>query len=779
MNTKLKSLAVAIALAPLAASVAAEGIEEIVVTAQKRAENVQDVPISISAYSGEFIEQSGVNTLSDLAAYTPNFSMNKSSQESNARIIVRGVGSVGNSAIEPSVGVFIDGVYYPRPGAVIGNLMDIQTVEVLRGPQGTLFGRNTPMGALNITTRSPSDEFEANIQAGAGTYGERSLGGTISGALSDNVRARLSGTTGTRESYGKNTFADSPALRDRENTNLRGKLSFDVNDALTVNVTADYSSLQSGGSMIEVLNGTSTPLFEGTINALFGESPTTGSPYDFTINQHHGDSLDDEQSGIAVDATYELASGHSLRSITAKRTWEANVNESALRLPADLFARLTDYETDTFSQEFQLLSPQGQDLEYVAGLFYYDESYDIRQGFGAGTDLCNPVISAMAFQQALAATGDQAYAAAVAQGAALDCMSQTGPEDRVADSNFNQDLSSIAVFGQATYHMSEAWKVTMGGRYSKDDKTGDFVQVINNSYIDGLLRSAEEVLNMERNDAKATWFANTSYSPSDDVMLFATLSTGYKSGGFNSEGAADALGRERRIFAPETATNMEVGIKSKWLDNTLMANFTLFRTDLDDFQDRTFDGLSFVVLNAGELRQQGVEADFVYQPIDQLRLTGGFSYLDSEYLSFENASGLPGGAPQDLTGERKPYSPEWQSSLVAHWEDAISGNLNWFVRGETQFMDEANIGANSNNNPQTVQAAYSLVNARLGLAEASGQWSLALFGKNLTGEEYCVNMFDQPFGEVLGAVNPEDNTSVQRCVLGEPKTAGVEVKYNF
>nr|WP_284500540.1 TonB-dependent receptor [Microbulbifer sp. GX H0434] len=362
-------------------------------------------------------------------------------------------------------------------------------------------------------------------------------------------------------------------------------------------------------------------------------------------------------------------------------------------------------------------------------------------------------------------------------GAAADCLSQ--PQDYVADSYFDQSLASIAAFGQATYHLNDAWKVTLGGRWTKDEKRGIFEQILNNSYASAI-RTEEQVLDMRRDDSKPTWFANTSYAPTDNMMVFATFSSGYKSGGFNSEGAGFDMGRELRIFGPEESSNIEVGMKSNWLDNSLMANVTVYRTEIEGFQDRSFDGLSYIVKNAGEVRQQGIEADFIYQPLDELQLTAGFSYLDSEFLSFKSASPLPGATEfQDLTGSRKHFAPEWQGSLVAHWESSLTDSLNWYLRGESQYMGEQNIGANTNGNPQSIQEAYTLVNLRAGVRDVADQWQVALFGKNLSDEGYCLTMFDQPIGSLVGGVNAEQNTSVQRCIPGAPKTAGVEVQYRF
>ena len=238
---------------------AAAQIEEIVVTAQKRAENIQDVPISISAYSGGFLDDSAIDTLQDLGAYTPNLTLSQSSQVANQRIIMRGVGSVGNNAIEPSVAVFIDGVYYPRPSSVVGTLSDLEIVEVLRGPQGTLFGRNASMGALNIKTKKPSEELEGNIRGSFGSFDSIRLSGSVTNAISSEANGRLSFHYSERDGYGKNTFtgAGNNAVFGRwEDLGIRGKLNFTPSDTVDINISVDYEKIKNQGSIIEVLSET-------------------------------------------------------------------------------------------------------------------------------------------------------------------------------------------------------------------------------------------------------------------------------------------------------------------------------------------------------------------------------------------------------------------------------------------------------------------------------------------------------------------------------------------
>lgn len=755
---------------PASAQEKSEDPDEIVVTATKRAEDVQDVPISISAYDSKFIEQSGVTDIYDVSLYTPNFSVANSSKLTNNRIIIRGVGSVGDAGIEPSVGVFIDGIYYPRPGSVIGNLVDIEGFEVLRGPQGTLFGRNTPMGALNIRTKDPklgTDGVHGYLGLGAGTFNSYSGEGAVNIPFGKNAAARISAKYSSRDGYGTNLMTgENYGFRD--DTTIRAKYLIAPNERFKAKITVDYADIKSGGSSIEYLNSTSSPTFLATLQALAGPNAAnllTADPYDHDVYQDTRDSLNDTQYGAALEMSYEFESGYKLRSITGLRNWEAHYFESAIRLPMQLFPRLTDYNNDTFSQEFHFLSPTGGAFDYLLGAYFYDEKYYISQDFNLGAQFCIPVVYGLA--GAAAAGGCLAY-----------------PQIRASNGEFNQSLTSYAAFGQGTFHVSDKFAVTLGGRFTSDDKTADFSNTVTNPFVIALSVRDNEVhndLNINEfgyDTSKFTYFANASYHPTEDVMLYVTHSTGYKSGGFNTDGVFPALTRAQRIFGPEDTKNWEFGIKSEWLEKAVRLNVTAFRTEIDGFQDRAFDGISFVTRNAGSLRQQGIEADGMWRLHENFALSGAVSYLDSEFLEYFNASPLPGGGLQNLAGQRAHYSPEWQGSLIADYSQPLSGeggNI-LFARGEMQFVGDQNIGANTNENPQSIQDGYSLFNARLGLRSGSGRWELTLWAKNLTDKGYCVVMYDQPFGAQLGGLDPVAHTIPQRCAVGEPRTMGVQLR---
>jgi len=756
---RIKPLVSAIALATYGANAIAQGVlEEVIVTAQKRAENIQEVPISITAFSGEFLEENGIQRVSQVAHITPNFSIAGSTQPSNSRIQIRGIGAAGNNAIEPSVGVFIDGVYYPRPGSTIGLLKDINSFEVLRGPQGTLFGRNTVAGAMNITTRNPSQETEGALELGYGAYDLYEVGGSFNAALSDSVAGRIAFMYADRDGYGDNLLTGEE-YGARDDLVVRGKLQFEVSDQLSILVTADHAKINAEGIGSEVLNATSNPVFEARNAALYGASPVTDDSYDWKVNQVVNDDHEDEQSGVSIDINYEFSNGTQLRSITAARTWEATYTDGDVNIARELIPGTTDYDNETLSQELQLTSPGGETVDWLAGVYYYEEEYDIDLVRDAGEAFCAPTIAAIAGPQ-------------------FGAICLAGPQEGATTNAFTQELESLAVFGQATWNVNDALSTTLGLRWTDDEKDGDYVAVVNNLAA-GLFAANENAVGMERNDSKTTWFGNVSWNASDDLMLFATASTGYKSGGFNSQSGGSVPLGDRRIFSPEETTNYELGVKSTLLDGTMTANATLYRMDIDDFQDRAFDGLSFVVLNAGEVRQQGIEVDINWVPIEPLRIVAGMGYLDSEYLSFRTAPGLPGGPPQDLTGERRNFSPEWQTSVTADWTQPLGNGLQWFVGTSWSWLDKQNVGTSSNNDPQAMQDAYSIVNARLGLRSAAGDWEIALFGNNLTEEDFCQTIFDQAFGAPIGAVNPVNNTSVMRCNLGAPTTWALRGSYRF
>lgn len=866
-------------------TVTAQVVDEIIVTAQKREQSVQDVPVSISTFAGEFIEDSGIDTLQQLGQYTPNLSLAYSSQVANNRVIMRGVGSVGNSAIEPSVAVFVDGIYIPRPSSIVGTLTDLEIVEVLRGPQGTLFGRNASMGALNIRTRKPTEELSGNIRASYGNYDHVRVSGGLSGAFSPDVAARLAFQYSDRNGYGENSFNTGDSRSDVgewDDLSLRGRLYFEPHANLDITLSADYARVDNGGGVIEVLSDTVLPEYLTTLNTYLshtdpfdmpsGQVPETTNSFDYKVHQDHQDDAKDEQWGISGDINWRVGD-HTIRSITGYRDWSNDtLDESAIRLPSDLIRRVTYYETETVSQELQLLSPTGGRIEYVAGVYYYEEDYAIEQLFDHGPDFCAPFISNQvalsahnfgiaesiaidvvadnlqqqgvpaqfapllsealitgaihspeqliafgvppAFAEVLIAAASPATVFEVARGIGNEVG---GACDRGAQQNslstyFKQDVSNLALYGQLTFRVSEQLRVTGGVRWTNSDKDGSFTSIVNNPIsgppspenpygID--LRIPEYHPDLEFDEEEVTWMANISYYPVESMMLYATYATGFRSGGFNSEGfdsVSQAAGATR-LFDSETVDNIEIGAKGGVFNNQVLVSLNYYHTEIDDLQDRRFDGVNFLMQNVEKLTQQGMELDIQARPLDQFYAVLGVSYLDSEFGSFPDATGLPAsiadfrqavqaskaaGTPlpqaptRDLTGQRNHFSPKWQLSLVGEWADRVpASGIGWFIRGEYQYTAAQNIGGDTNQGPQSIQPGYDIVNARLGLRSLTAGWELSTFVRNAFDEGYCQVIFIQPLATTAGLVDPATGGGMHRCVLGAPRTWGVEAAYRF
>ena len=810
-------------LAAASSNAGAQGIEEIIVTAQKREQSLQDVPISITTFSGEFLEDSGIDTLQQLGQYTPNLSLASSGQLANNRIILRGVGSVGNSAIEPSVAVFVDGIYIPRPSSVIGTLTDLEIIEVLRGPQGTLFGRNASMGALNIRTRKPEDEFSGDIRASFGDYDHVRVAGALSGAFSPGIAGRLAFQYSDRDGYGENSYTENGSDNDVgtwEDGSVRGKLFFEPAPDLDITLTGDFSRIINGGGVIEVLSGSVQPEYLVALRRFLsrtdpltmpsGEVPDTADGFDNNVHQDHRDFAEDEQWGIAGDINWRLGD-HTVRSLTGYRKWSNDtLNESVIRLPMDLIRRVTFYDVETVSQELQLLSPTGGRIEYVAGAYFYQEDYGIDQSFDHGQDFCSPFVHNL-FASYLADFNFSPRAArAIAGGVSRDCNAATQTD--TVSTRFRQEVSNFALYGQLTFNVTEQLRVTGGVRWTDSNKDGSFLSLVNNPIsappspenpftID--LRIPEDHPDLEYDEEEITWLANLSYHPVESVMLFATYATGFRSGGFNPEGfdsVAEASGADR-VYETETVDNIEVGAKGGLFDNRVVVSLNYFHTQISDLQNRRFDGVNFLMQNVDELTQQGVELDIQARPLDQLYTVLGVSYLDSSFGDFPDATSLPAeiadyrtslqlsrflGFPpaqlptRDLTGDRNHFSPKWQLSLVAEWSDRIPVHgLGWFVRGEYQYVADQNIGADTNQAPQTIQPGYDIVNARLGLRGANDGWEISSFVRNVFDQDYCQVIFIQALATTLSLVDPATGGGMQRCVVGAPRTWGVEAAYRF
>jgi len=343
--------------------------------------------------------------------------------------------------------------------------------------------------------------------------------------------------------------------------------------------------------------------------------------------------------------------------------------------------------------------------------------------------------------------------------------------------NFFQNTKSLAGYGEATLMLGDKFSITGGIRATKDEKVGDLSSIVYNTTI----TRANETTALRLDASATTYRLNATYKPTEDIMVFASYATGFKSGGFDSSPPTTAaVGSANRTFLPERTKNWELGVKSSLFDRKLIFNATLYRTRIDDLQFRTFDGLTFRTRNNGKVQQQGVEVDIVARPVPELTLTLGTAYLDSKYLDFRGAPNLPAfGGTQDLTGTRLPFSPKWQGAASAAYEGRLNQDLKWSLRADLSFASASNVGAQGDNNPDAIQPGYALLGARFGIGAEDGNWEVAVAGQNLTNKAYCLNMAPQVQDQQFLLRNTVTGGTVLRCTLNEPRQVNIEFTKKF
>ena len=754
--------------------------DEIVVTAQKRSERLQDVPISMAAVSEATMTTNNVLTVQDLGRVATNFSATRSAQASSIRLAVRGIGAPGNTATEPSVAAFVDGVYVPRPGSIIGNFLDIEGVEVLRGPQGTLFGRNASVGAISFRSATPKDEFSGQISAEAGNGDRYKLTGHINLPLSENVALRVAGLGSWFKGYWHNQL-DGKTYGGSDDYAGRASIKADLGNVSWI-VRADYSKSDGDGYVPAEFRFDSVSAAQGaafrTLQTGLAGSANDTVLFDRNVNQRVTADYKDRHWGVSSDATLDLG-GYSLRLINSYRNWRsAQTDGDTIFTTVPLSSRQGGFTSKSHNHELQFISPKdellGGRLDFVAGLYYFQEDYTIDERLQADAQFCNVLVPAGA------------------QRTACNTSLAAGGGVNATDQDFSQSVESFAVYGQTTFKIAEPLSLTLGGRWSKDDKSAVYVQ--KRAFPFAATLRAIENANLALKDDRFTWRASLNYKPNRDILVFLNYSTGYKSGGFNSGAGAVAL-NQARIFNRETVKNYELGAKTTWLDGGLIANLTLYRMDIGGFQDRAFDGVSFLVRNAGSLRHQGFELDTTIKPSDNFTVNASLAYLDSKFTNYPGGAGLPGcaggpaicaglpnnGRTQDLAGQRLNYAPEFTGNFGATWTGDIgSSGLGWSLNGNVSLTSDQNNGGVNDANPQTAQDGFALVGARFAINGPDDRWNVAVFGSNLTNEGYCSAQFYQVLDTAFGLRNGTfpGSTGV-RCNVATPRTYGVSGTFRF
>lgn len=761
-------------------------IEDIVVTARRTAEALQDTPVSISAFSQTFLERQNIQQVDKIAQFTPNLVISRQpSSLSAASILIRGVGQTEPSAVaEPGVGMYLDGVYIARTGGSILDLVDLERIEVLRGPQGTLFGRNTIGGAVQLVSRKPTDDFHAEQKLGYGSfnswYTKTTLNtGFIAGSP---FKATISYQHREKDGWVKNGVPNSGDPYALNSDAVWARVHGDISDAFKVDYSFDWNKREGQPPYFQLVAASQNVL------DYFGRSESLGGdPLIFSrkrlrnglqegFTDRNGNFRWDSRAksvGHSLTLEYEAGDFMTLKSISAYRTFDQDTilglsgNGNLLGVVFDATSptltsvkRVTTYQGNNapqnqkqYSQEFQATGKVG-DVNYVLGAYYfYEKASEFNHQF---LTIVTPVTGLTNFGFPPAAVGG---IQALNPGLNLIGINAFPP------GHFGGKSESYAVFGQASWRPSALdgkLELTGGLRYTWDYKT---------LFIDNDGNGTRDV--QGQNDfTNLSWLASINYKFTDDIMAYARVSTGYKGGGFNPRTAV------LNGFDPEKVLAYEGGVKADWFDRRLRTNIAVYYTDYKDKQINQFasgtGGATSIILNAGKARIQGVEFEATAVPIDGLTLSGSLGYTDPKFKEFAFRDPATNTVIDVADEARFSNVPKWNWSTSAQYTfpsfgfGELSAQVNYSYRSHMYFfpLDRVNIF-----NKDVASPGQGTLSARLTLSDvalgSSAKMELSVWGENLANND------KQAYGIDFGGLG------FGGAYFAEPRSFGVDLKFSY
>ncbi len=657
-------------------------LDEIIVTAQKRSENLQQVPLAVTAFSQEYLDKIGASDIERLDLLTPGLEWGQHGH--GAKISIRGM-SVANSEAnsDSPVGFFVDGVYLGRGQQFWAVMKDVERVEVLRGPQGTLFGRNTSGGSVNIISNKPSQQFGAKFELTGGDYNHIGTSGYVNVPFSDNLAGRLTFYTEDHDGYLENTFDSRFDQMDEDLWSVRGALRYD-SGPLVVDLSLETWEQVGNG------NGFSgakyfSPILPGLnfwATILSGQNIPENSTTDWEIAGNRS-YRDKESTNGTLTISYDFANT-TFKSITGYSDYVGTDGGETDFSELFLFDCRLFTDVQTFSQEFQLSSNTAGDLEWTVGLYYLDEDQ---------------------FEE---------FAIAV-----FDTPIPTGD---VYNRLGTATAEATAVYGQGTYSFNENVRLTIGARYTTEDKTY--------TNLDG---SGREIPPSSETFDETTWRVGLDYLIDDSRMVYAAISTGFKAGGFNRYTPLPPPGVQYPVvFQPETLTNYAIGFKGDLADNTLRLNVELYYNEIDDFQSYAFDDTipTSITANAESASTSGAELELTWLPSEPVQITVIAAYLDAYYDSYTGFT--DGFLTIDASGNQRALSPEWKTTLAASYDFDLgsAGTLTPYV--QFSYKDDYFVTpANDIVDGYDRQDSYTQTDIRLIWNSAEGNWRGELFLQNI------------------------------------------------
>lgn len=681
-------------------------LDEIVVTAQMRDESVQSIPIAIGAYDKKFISKVGASSLAEMESAIPNINFGAGDRNSRGEIAIRGVGDYSrNIGTNARVAVYIDGVLTGRSSSFDQSLLDIERIEVLRGPQGTLAGTNAIAGAINIITQKPHESFSAELLSNTGNYDLRSLTGKINLPFSSDFFASLLIGTTQQDGYIKNITLNRDLQGvDRDVAKL--KLRYVGVENLTLDIGFDYLSEEDKSTNAEAL-----------ANGAFNGFSLAPEPF---VVAHDADEFEQrELQGVTLESNYETPGNFRWTSITGLRANKFSGVSEEDYSPLDVATSFFDEESDQFSQEFRLTSPKGERGNYVIGAYFLDQDISTRRS---------------------AITG---------------AMFPPAPNSSV-QTPAKVEVQSAALYLHGNYFLSPQWSLTGGVRLVHERKNIDYSSI---DTTGGFINAAHIEDRKIFNKMLPKFGINLQLTP--DVLIYASIARGYKSGGWNADFITTL---ENFQFDPEYATNYELGAKSDFLDKSLTVNITGFVTKFSDFQVFQFvptqsAGTVLSLTNAGKVTTQGIELDIKALLSDNLNVSFNTAYTQARFDEFKNGGGLG----VDYDDNYLPYAPKHTYFVAIDYSKLVFNRSELY--GHINYGYTGDYFSNPNNTRDNAISNYFAANARVGIS-IDAHWDISLWMKNITDETNLRQRSASFLGVPRGLYNP-------------PRSYGLAINYTF
>ena len=774
-------------------------LEEVIVTAAKRQQTLQEIPIAVSVVTAETIEQAQVLDIKDLQTLVPSLRVTQLQGSAQTNFIIRGFGNGANNAgIEPSVGVFIDGVYRSRVGSALADLPKLERIEVLRGPQSTSFGKNASAGVISVTTAKPDlTGFSGSVGATVGNYSQSIVRGDVSGPLSDNLGFSLSGSVNERDGYFDNLTLGTDS-NELDRWNFRGQLLWTPSDRMEVRLITDAEEIDE--VCCGVANLVDGPT--GGVVRLLGGDLVSNDPFAYGNYLDFDPRNEIETQGTSLHIDYDF-SNVTLTSITAFRTLDqfqsGDVDYTSARLILPEAGDFRNTEIETFTQEIRLASNGDGPLQWVAGAFYFNEEVVQDETFGLGPDFRSYVDVLLAAAGAPGALGGVEAALGLPAGAIY--ATGTGNQSE----RYTLDDETLSLFVQFDYDLTDALTLTAGMNHTQSEKDAS-ANVVNDNlfgalpldalglgalssvqFLPPIINYPNSVEDGKSDDSDTTYTVRLAYDLTSEINVYAGVSTGFKATSWNlsqdsgpipadvarllaaadpvlpnvgfGPGAANfAVGT--RFADPEESLVYELGLKGQW--DTVSLNMAIFMQEIDGFQSNVFSGTGFNLANAGKQSTDGVEVELTWLPVDGLRIGFAATWLDPLYDSFTGALGPDG--PMDLSGEKPSGIPELSTNTNISYSFDLLGAYS-YVRLEHVYEEDVQV---VDNIPSSIAGReVNTVNASAGMSWSNGM-EFNLWGRNIFDDEYLLSAF--PSVAQAGSVSGYPN---------QPATYGLTLKYNF